>query len=111
MTERLRFHLDENINPALASGLRQHSIDVTTTQATGLLHAADADQLAFATRHQRVLVTHDRDFLYPDLQATPHAGIAFCAPNKYAIGALTRALLTPWGSHTVKEMRNHVVFL
>jgi hypothetical protein len=109
MAERLRFHLDENVNPAIAAGLRQRGIDVTTTQETGLLQAADDDQLAFATRQQRVLVTHDRDFLRPGFE--PHAGIAFCARDKYAIGGLIRALLTLWSSVTAEEMVNRVVFL
>lgn len=112
MPARIRFHLDENVNPAAAPGLRQHGVDVTTTQETGLLHAADEDQLAFAARQQRVLVTHDSDFLQPALQAMQsHAGIAYCARDKYAIGRLIRALLTLWGNVASEEMANSVTFL
>jgi hypothetical protein len=31
VNERIRFHLDENINPVIAVGLRRYGIDVTTT--------------------------------------------------------------------------------
>jgi hypothetical protein len=31
MSERIRFHLDEQIDPAIALGLRRHEIDVTTS--------------------------------------------------------------------------------
>ena len=111
MPERLRFHLDENVNPAIAVSLRQRGLDVTTTQETGLLRAADEDQLAFATRQQRVLVTHDRDFLRLGSQGAQHGGIAYCARDKYAIGSLIRAMLTLWGSVTAEEMVNRVTFL
>jgi branched-chain amino acid transport system permease protein len=32
MTDRIRFHLDENVDPAVADGLRRRAVDVTTTQ-------------------------------------------------------------------------------
>ena len=31
MPDRLRFHLDEHVDPAIAEGLRRYGIDVTTT--------------------------------------------------------------------------------
>jgi hypothetical protein len=31
MSERIRFHLDENVDPAIALGLRRYGINVTTT--------------------------------------------------------------------------------
>lgn len=111
MPERIRFHLDENVNPAIATGLRQRGVDVTTTQETGLLRAADDDQLAFATRQQRMLVTHDRDFLRLGSHGEPHAGIAYCARDKYAIGGLLRAMLTLWVQAAAADVVNRVTFL
>ncbi len=63
MTERLRFHLDEHIDPDVARALRRYGIDVTTTVEAGLRTLNDLAQLEFATREQRVLVTHDADFI------------------------------------------------
>ncbi len=31
MTQKIRFHLDENVSNAIAEGLRRRGIDVTTT--------------------------------------------------------------------------------
>lgn len=31
MSERIRFHLDENVDPAIALGLRRYGVYVTTT--------------------------------------------------------------------------------
>ena len=33
----IRFHLDENVSNAIADGLRQRGIDVTTTSEAGLI--------------------------------------------------------------------------
>jgi len=45
---RIRFHLDENVAPTVALGLRLRKIDVTTTNEAGLAGASDHAQLSFA---------------------------------------------------------------
>ena len=62
MTDRIRFHLDENVDLAVAIGLRRRGVDVTTTQEIGLIRASDEKQLEFALTDGRTLVTHDEDF-------------------------------------------------
>ena len=57
MAEVIRFHLDENVNPAIAVGLRKRGIDVTTSQEVGLLGVSDLEQLAYARREGRVILT------------------------------------------------------
>jgi hypothetical protein len=59
----IRFHLDENVNHAIANGLRERGVDVTTSTDAQLIAAADEDQLFFATRDGRVLFTHEPIFL------------------------------------------------
>ncbi|MEG3849128.1 DUF5615 family PIN-like protein [Microcoleus sp. herbarium19] len=63
MTEKVRFHLDESVESAIADGLRRRSIDVTTTPEVGLLGASDEEQVAFALVQGRVIFTYDADFL------------------------------------------------
>jgi predicted nuclease of predicted toxin-antitoxin system len=63
MARTIRFHLDENCNPAIAAGLRARGVDVTTTQDVGLLAAIDERQMDFALIHRRVLVSHDADMV------------------------------------------------
>jgi predicted nuclease of predicted toxin-antitoxin system len=72
----VRFHLDENISGAVASGLRRRNIDVTTPAETALIGATDLEHLKFALAAVRVLVTHDDDFLWIHAQGVSHAGIA-----------------------------------
>jgi hypothetical protein len=51
----IRYHLDEHMDAAIAVGLRRRGIDVTTTTEAKLLRHGDPEQIAFATREQRVL--------------------------------------------------------
>ena len=50
MPERVRFHLDEQVDPDVARALRRYGIDVTTTIEAGLRTHSDLAQLEFATR-------------------------------------------------------------
>lgn len=52
MAERIRFHLDEHIDPDIAAALRRHGVDVTTTVDAGLRTAGDDAQLEFAKSQQ-----------------------------------------------------------
>ena len=49
MLGRIRYHLDENVNLAIAQGLRRAGIDVTTSRDVGLLGKSDLEHLLFAT--------------------------------------------------------------
>ena len=73
----IRYHLDENVNHAVANGLRLRGIDVTTTADANLIGATDKQQLAYAYSQNRVIVTHDDDLLKLHHQGVPHAGIAY----------------------------------
>jgi len=52
------------MNPAVARGLRNRGIDVTTTVETGMSGASDEEPLAYALSAGRVMVTHDADRLW-----------------------------------------------
>lgn len=60
--EKIRFHLDEQVDRAIGEALIRRGIDVTTTPEAGLLGAVDQEQLAFAISQQRVIFTRDDDF-------------------------------------------------
>ena len=109
--QAISFHLDENVDPAVAHGLRRRGIDVTFASEVGLLGATDEEHLAFAHAAGRVLVTHDDDYLALHRQGASHAGIAYCHPAALRIGGVLRGLLLIWGVMTAEEMRDHVEFL
>jgi hypothetical protein len=107
----IRFHLDEHVSPAIAVGLRQRGIDVTTSIEAGLLGAEDRAHLAYSLTTGRVIVTHDDDFLAQHANGVSHSGIAYCHQEKYKIGELLRALLLLHGGCDQDEMRGRVEFL
>ena len=41
---KIKFYLDEHVNPAVADGLRRRGVDVLTTQEAGMLGASDEVQ-------------------------------------------------------------------
>jgi uncharacterized protein (DUF433 family) len=91
MPRTIRFHLDEDVDPAIASGLRRSGIDVTTSQEVGLLGADDTAQLAFAHPAGRVLFTHDDDHLRPNAQGIEHSGIAYCHQRRRSLAEIIEA--------------------
>jgi hypothetical protein len=111
MADPLRFYFDQHIPGAVTTGLRQHGLDVLTTQEANRCGASDQDQLAFATADARVVVTFDPDFLALDAAGTLHAGIAWCPAAKYSIGPLIQALLLVHGVLDSDDMRNHVEYV
>lgn len=63
MSNKIKFHLDENVSNAIANGLRMRGIDVTTSPEQGLIGVSDQQQLAYALSQQRAIFTFDDDFL------------------------------------------------
>lgn len=95
----MRFYLDEDLSPAVAAALRRRGIDALDAHEAGNLGLTDAEQLAFAARVRRCLVTGNaRDFVQLGrrsvFDARPHAGVVLCPPRlrRGDVGALVRAL-------------------
>lgn len=63
MIERIKFHLYESVSNAIALGLRRLGINVTTTSEAGLIGVSDREQIAFSLSENRILITHDDDFV------------------------------------------------
>ena len=72
MPRTIRFHLDECCDPSIADGLRRRNIEVTTSQEAGLLEAEDEQQAAYGLAQDRVVFTHDADFLRLQAAGVPH---------------------------------------
>lgn len=111
MPERIKFHLDEHVDPDVARALRRYGIDVTTTIGAGLRSQSDLVQLDFARRGQRVLVTHDADFLRLTEQGLQHTGIAYGARVSRSLGEMIRSLILIYEVLTPDEMMNRVEYL
>ncbi|MDP6504361.1 MAG: DUF5615 family PIN-like protein [Planctomycetota bacterium] len=111
MPREIQFHLDENVNPAIADGLKRRSIDVTTTSDGGLLGALDEEHVNFALANNRVIFTHDDDYLKLHQQGVQHAGIVYGHQEKHTIGEIIRSLVLICECLNAEEMKNTVEFL
>ena len=91
--------------------MRRHGIDVSTTVDVGLRTASDVDQLAFARREGRVLVSHDADFLRMAAQNADHNGIAYCHKSERSLGEIIRSLILVYEVLTPEEIVGRVEFM
>jgi len=111
LAERIRFHFDEHIDPAIARGLRRHGIDVTTTVEARLLRRDDQVHWDYANTSQRVIFTHDPDFLRMAERDSDHPGIVFCHRTAYSIGETIRRLILVYEVLSAEEIAGRVEFL
>lgn len=111
MAERIRFHLDEHVDPDIARALRRYGIDVTTTIEAGLRTQRDEAQLAFIRQERRVVVTHDADFLRFASRSIDHPGIAYCHKTARSLGEMIRSLILIYEVLEPEDMTGRVEFL
>ncbi|WP_026098366.1 DUF5615 family PIN-like protein [Kamptonema formosum] len=107
----MRFHLDENVNSAVADGLRRRGVDVTATSEAGLIAASDEVQLEFALSQKRVIFTQDDDFLRLHQAGANHAGIAYCIKESRSTGEIIRGLILIWEVLEPEEMQGRLEYL
>lgn len=82
----MKFYLDEDLSPRIAERLRQKGIDAVSAYDVGNVQMSDREQLAYAARERRCLVTRNaRHFLLLSREAIarqePHAGVLLCPPS------------------------------
>jgi predicted nuclease of predicted toxin-antitoxin system len=111
VADRIKFHLDEHVDPNIARALRRYGINVTTTVDAGLRTGNDPAHLDFIRREGRVVVTHDADFLRYASQSRDHPGIACCHMGARSMGEIIRSLILIYEVLTSKEMAGHVEYL
>lgn len=98
----------------ISQGLRQQNIDVITTDESGLGGVTDKQQLEFATGQNRVVFTHDADFLRLHKRGLQHAGIVYCSQKKLktiSTGEIIVTLKRIQQTITSASMANHVEFI
>lgn len=82
----MKFYLDEDLSPTIATTLRNKGIDALSAHEAGNIQLPDREQLAYAAGAGRCLVTRNaRHFVELARQAIqrqePHAGILLCSPR------------------------------
>jgi predicted nuclease of predicted toxin-antitoxin system len=107
----MRFHLDENVNLAVARALELRGIDVTTSVEAALLGESDEQHIEFAGRESRVIFTQDADYLQWHRQGMPHAGIVYTPKGTKSIGDIVEFLCLLNDCVESHEMQNLVEYL
>jgi hypothetical protein len=113
----LRFHFDEDAEAhALVRALRNRGADVTTTAEAGLTEIPDEEQLLWAARHDRALVTYNAsDFcrLHTKFltEGWHHAGIVISEQQRLPLGDMMRRLLRLRTTLNAESMRDRLEFL
>lgn len=96
----MRLYLDEDLSPRIAIELRRRGIDAVSAFEVGNLQLSDREQLTYAARERRCLVTRNvRHFI--DLardairRQEPHRGIVLCPASVRGseVGTIVRGLL------------------
>ncbi len=114
---RVRLQLDEDCQArSLSAALRQHGIDVVTTNQSGLEGADDETQLRAALDAGRVLATNNiRDFILLHnrwiSEGRNHAGIIVFPQQAFSIGETVRRLARLISSIEAERMRNRLEWL
>ena len=111
MKDKIRFHLDEQVDPEIASQLRRRGIDVTTTVEVGLRTSDDESQLDFIRQQKRVIFTHDKDFLIIASRTSDHPGIVYCKQKTRSLGEFIESLVLINEVYLPEEMVGRVEYL
>jgi hypothetical protein len=114
----ISLYTDEDVTSELAPALRERGFVAQSAVEAGLLHADDADQLAYAAGHSMAILTCNAEhFVLLALQyaeaARPHAGIII-SPEQFSrrrFGELLRLVLRVLNTLAADEMQNCVVYL
>lgn len=112
MAHSIRYHLDENLHHAIATGLRRRGIDITTTSDAGLVGTTDESQLNYAIQNHRILVTSDTDFLRIHSQSEFHFGIVYIRSELSSkTGLIIRFLEQLWNDKEPSELVQQLLFV
>jgi uncharacterized protein DUF5615 len=110
----IELYIDEDVDVVIAQLLRARGFVVVTPQEAGQLRNSDVQQLAYAVRQHKTLLTHNRVHFEALAQAyaaagQPHEGIIIAVrrpPREIA-----RRLLRILNAVTAEEMHNQVRYI
>jgi len=110
----IELYLDEDVDVLVAELVHARGFSVTTTRDAGRLGNTDAEQLAFAAREQKALVTHNRRHFEALARAylaegRPHSGIILA--TRHPSYEIARRLLVILNNVTAAEMRYQVRYI
>ena len=111
----LALYLDEQVQTAIARGLRQRGVDVLTVREDGRTGGSDAEVLERAAELGRVVFTRDDDFLSlahaRQAAGNPFVGVVYAHPLRASIGECVADLELLAAAYQPPDTAGQVVFL
>ena len=114
---KVRFLADADLNKAIVSGVlrREPSIDFLSACVAGLRAMTDAEVLALAAEHQRILVSHDVGTMPAQFRAFREAGNhspgLFLIPQTLDVGTAIDELLLIWLASEASDWHDRLEWL
>lgn len=110
----IKLYLNEDIHIKLVKALRLRNIDVFSTQEYGKITSSDEEQLEFATKQQRTILTFNReDYIKLHLdwmkKGKNHYGIIIS--QQIPIGELLKRTLKLCNTLSSEDMRDRLEYL
>jgi len=111
---KISLYLDEHIQSALADALRARGIDVLTTQEAKNIGLGDSNQLIFAAKSRRSLLSYNKrhfakiHYEWMNLKKY-HEGIILS--DQLSVGIVLRRLMRLYFSLTSDDMKNKLEYL
>lgn len=112
---RIKIYTDEDVNVAIAEGLKRRDVSAWSARDAGNLGLEDEAQLIYACSEQACILTHDDDFLRLTArwveEGKQHWGIIYARQYRLSIGECIRRIKLLVDVLSAEEMENHIEFL
>ncbi|MBI3914459.1 MAG: DUF5615 family PIN-like protein [Chloroflexi bacterium] len=111
----ISFYFDEDIEVSIAAMIASEKYDVLTARDAGMLTKSDREQLEFAIREERTIVTHNREHfkeLHSEYlrEGNKHYGIVILI-RRNSFREMANRLLELLGDTMADEMENQLRFV
>lgn len=111
----LGFYVDEHVSGAITLSLRKRGVNVLTAQDDGFDGRPDEKILDRATNLDRLVVTHDDDYLAiaadRDARGIPYSGVVYLIPHRVTIRIAVDDLELIAGAGGMDEFKNRVTYI
>jgi predicted nuclease of predicted toxin-antitoxin system len=110
----IKLYLDEDVHEDIAMALRLRGYDIKTTREVGNKGLSDIEQLRYATKKDRVIISFNiADFnkLHSEFikKGIEHSGIILS--KQLPIGIIVKALLKLLSKIGSERMKNNIIWL
>ena len=111
----LKIYTDENVETAVADGLKRRNVNAVSTIEANNLGLGDEQQLEYAVRIGASFFTYDNDFfeiskMWAD-NKKQHFGIFYAHPLNITIGECIRKLKEYAELFNEEDVKNQIIFL